>query len=147
MKSIAAIEGVFLASRTLRFANFNDSRLYAANLSGADLSHATFFRAGLTGANLAHANLTQAVLFSADLTVTNLSAANFTGADMRFANLSGANPLGANLSGADMSMNVAYIHPPPHPPAPRISQDQLNWACEDRGHETAARTYDSYLRS
>ena len=86
----------------------NGANLYAASLSGADLSYAD-----LRGANLSGADLRGADLSYANLRDTNLRVADLSGADLRGANLSGANLYtselsgaslsGANLSGADLS--------------------------------------------
>jgi uncharacterized protein YjbI with pentapeptide repeats len=85
--SLAAIEGVVLRARSLRFAKFNDSRLYAADMIDADLRQATFSRAQLQGANLFEAHLDGANLFEAHLDGANLSEAHLNGADLYRAHL------------------------------------------------------------
>jgi uncharacterized protein YjbI with pentapeptide repeats len=156
-KSLAAVEGIFLRNRALRFANFNESALYNADMIGADISQATFnntelqgarligshlSRAELTRANLAEANLAEAYLVGANLSRANLSRANLLGvvlwranlsnADLSEANLLGthlreANLVGANLSGA----RLADVY--------ELTQDQLNQACGDS--ETKSPSY------
>ena len=56
-KSLAAIEGVFLRGRTLRYAKFDESRLYAVDLIGANVEHATFPAAQLQDVRWSNANL------------------------------------------------------------------------------------------
>jgi uncharacterized protein YjbI with pentapeptide repeats len=73
------------------------SNLYAADLSGADLS-----RASLSGASLYAADLRGASLYAADLREADLRWADLRGADLSGANLSGASLYGANLSGASL---------------------------------------------
>ena len=75
---MAAIEGVFLRDRSLRFAVLDESRLYAADLIRADLRNAT-------------------------LTEADISRARFGGADLSGADLRGADLSGADLSGAKLS--------------------------------------------
>ena len=54
-KAIAAIEGVFLRDRSLRFAVMAESRLYVADLIHADLRSADLSRATLSSADLSGA--------------------------------------------------------------------------------------------
>ena len=91
--ALAAVEGLFLRNRTLRLADFSESRLYNADLIGANLS-----RADLSGAHLSSTHLSQA-----DLIGANLSGADLGGANLSRATLMGADLIGANLSGADLS--------------------------------------------
>lgn len=58
-KSLAAIEGVFLRARSLRFAVLTESLLYGADLIGANL-----FGADLTDANLIGASPSGAVMMN-----------------------------------------------------------------------------------
>jgi len=102
-KSLAAIEGIFLRARTLRFAKFDESRVYGADMIRADLSHATFSEADLSGANLFGANLSRADLSWANLSRADLLQADLTGVSLFKANLSGAPLVGANLSGKNLS--------------------------------------------
>jgi uncharacterized protein YjbI with pentapeptide repeats len=97
--ALAAVEGVFLRGRTLRFAKLDESRLYGADLIMADLSNASLGLTDLTGARLFQANLTGAELFRANLTGADLTVANLTGADLIQANLTGAYLADANLTG------------------------------------------------
>jgi uncharacterized protein YjbI with pentapeptide repeats len=46
VRAMAAIEGVFLRNRSLRFAVLDESRLYVADLIGADLRNASLTEAG-----------------------------------------------------------------------------------------------------
>jgi hypothetical protein len=71
--ALAAIDGIFLRDRTLRFGQFNGSQLYRANFRGADLRHATLTNADLRGADLMNANLAGADLTNADLRGSNVS--------------------------------------------------------------------------
>ena len=139
--SLAAVEGVFLRDRSLRFAKFDQSRLYAADMIGANLSRATFSNSKLQGAILPGARLNDADLFSADLSGANLFVADLSGAHLSSADLSGANLIGAllihadlfladlrranlfaaNLRGANLrSADLSYAN---------LSQDQLDQAC------------------
>jgi uncharacterized protein YjbI with pentapeptide repeats len=97
-KALAAIEGVFLRDRSLRFAVLAESRLYAAELLEADLRGASLFSARLDGANLRGANL-----YAADLRGANLRGANLFSANLRGGNLHGANLNDTNLGAAYLS--------------------------------------------
>jgi uncharacterized protein YjbI with pentapeptide repeats len=92
-KALAGIEGVELQDRSLRFAMLDGSRLYAADLFGADLRNATLFSANLIGANLIGSKLQNAILINAKL----------QGADLRNAKLQAAILIIANLQGAELS--------------------------------------------
>ena len=81
--SLAAIEGIVLRSRSLRFAKFDESRLFAGDMIDSDLSHATFLSAQLQGVNLGFAHLRGADLRRANLSGANLSAANLSGIMLR----------------------------------------------------------------
>jgi hypothetical protein len=68
----ASFEGVFLRSRTLRFAQLSESRFYiadmiSADLTGADLSGATLTGADLSGSDLSGSDLTDATVEQAQL--------------------------------------------------------------------------------
>jgi hypothetical protein len=102
-KALFAIEGAFLRERSLRFAKFDESRLYAADLIGSDLQGATFKEAQLQGAILAVANLSRADLSRADLSGADLSEANLHRAFLFRANLSRADLSEANLGDAYLS--------------------------------------------
>jgi uncharacterized protein YjbI with pentapeptide repeats len=144
-KSLAGIEGVFLRDRTLRFADFSESRLYAADmieadLSGANLSKADLSEANLPGADLSGADLSKAHLSWANLSNADLSGAYLSGADLSKAHLSGADLSKANLSGADLSgadlsetdlPEANRFSPNPIVIKTKITQAQLNQACGD----------------
>jgi Pentapeptide repeats (8 copies) len=75
-RAMAAMEGVFLRTRSLRFALLDESQLYAADLIAADLRKASLFHARLQGANLSGADLSGGDLSSArDLTQAQLNEA------------------------------------------------------------------------
>jgi uncharacterized protein YjbI with pentapeptide repeats len=97
-KSLAAIEGVFLRGRTLRYAKFDESRLYAVDMIGANVEHATFPAAQLQDVRWSNANLS-----GVDLAGANLSGADLSGARLSEAKLSRVNLARANLSRADLS--------------------------------------------
>jgi uncharacterized protein YjbI with pentapeptide repeats len=101
-KALAGIEGLVLRYRSLRFAVLNESRLYAADLEGADLRGASLSRTKLLGATLASTNLQDANLRFAQLRGANLFGAQLQGANLGFAQLQGANLFGAQLQGADL---------------------------------------------
>jgi hypothetical protein len=111
-RSLAAIEGVFLRDRSLRFAVLVGSRLYAVDLIGADLTNALLTRADLTNANLT----------GADLNDANLNGANLNGAYLTYANLTDALLTGADLTNADLSSADLTD-------AKGIVQSQLDAAC------------------
>jgi uncharacterized protein YjbI with pentapeptide repeats len=109
--SLAAIEGVFVRNRSLRFAKFNESRLYAADLIHSDLRRATLWSTQLQGANLSGADLREADLTRADLSVADLSVADLTRANLTRANLSGAVLIEANLIRVNLSeANLTAAH-------------------------------------
>lgn len=126
------VEGVTLASRNLRYANFFSSVMPIANLTDSDLRGANFVGAdlrfsSLAGADLRGARFANAVLIGAFLNSDvngNLSGADFDGAILTCANLSGsasakkasfANAMapgadftGINLEGASFRNAVLY---------------------------------------
>ena len=152
-KSLAAVEGIFLRERVLRFANFNESALYNADMISAEISYATFDHAqlqgarlrganlsgahlegaNLSGANLLQANLSEAHLQSADLSRAILERAGLWGAHLSGANLFQANLSGAHLSGADLSgANLEGAHlSGAHLEGAQVTPDQLSRACGD----------------
>ena len=75
----AMIEGVFLRSRSLRFAKFDESRLYAADMIRSDLRSATLRSTQLQGTNLSGADLRGADLTRANLSEVDVSVANLAG--------------------------------------------------------------------
>ena len=106
-KVLAGIEGLVLRDRSFRFAVLDASRLYAADLVGADLRGASLQRTNLLGAtlsttklqgaDLAYAQLQRANLKSADLQGANLSNADLRGADLAYAKMQDATLVGAKL--------------------------------------------------
>ena len=137
----AGFEGVFMRSRTLRFADLSESRLYAADLittdltgavlTAANLTGADLFLAGLSGAdlsrghlaraNLLGANLINASLTNADLTNADLVGANLTNADLTEANLTNADLFTADLTNVDMTNADLFTA--------KVEQVQLDLAC------------------
>ncbi len=125
-KAMAAIEGVFLRGRSLRFAVLDASRLCAADLIEArlqnaslveaDLRAAKLVSANLQGANLSDTNLNDANLYGAYMFAANLTGAQLIGADLTGAYLTNANLLAADLTRAKMFTAV-------------VSSQQLNEAC------------------
>ncbi|QNT70579.1 pentapeptide repeat-containing protein [Defluviicoccus vanus] len=111
--ALAAIDGLSLRERTLRYANFNGSRALKVDLVGDDLRHASFWNAAfqgaslsftkLQGADLERAQLQEADLTSALLTGANLRDAQLQGADLELADLRGADLTGAQLVGANLN--------------------------------------------
>jgi Pentapeptide repeats (8 copies) len=123
-KSLAAIEGVFLGGRKLRFANFDESRLYAVDLREADLTHASLVAAQLQGANMGGAYLIGAYLERANLTGADLGEADLFQATPTDADLSEVSLYNTDLSGADLL-------PPRLGAKITITQAQLNESCGD----------------
>ena len=101
--ALAAVEGLFLRARTLRFADFSESRLYNADLLFADLLGADLSGAQLSGADLFSADLSRADQVGADLSGADLRSAHLSGAHLSGAHLSRADLLGADLSGANLA--------------------------------------------
>jgi Pentapeptide repeats (8 copies) len=102
---LAAIEGLVLRDRSLRFAVLDESSLLAADLIGADLRKASLVQAQLPGAKL-YGSATK--LQGADLTFAQLQGANLGGAQLQGAylfkaQLQGADLSAAQLQGADLS--------------------------------------------
>lgn len=115
--ALAAIDGLSLRGRALRYANFNGSRVLKVDLVGDDLRHASFWNAAfqgacLSGAKLQGASLEQAQLQEADLTSAFLIGANLRGAQLQGANLQSADLRGADLTGAQLvgaNLNKAQL--------------------------------------
>lgn len=99
----AAIDGLSLRNRTLRFVDFSESLLYKANLIEADLTGANLIGANLSHANLGDADLFDAKLGDADLRGADLMNAHLAGARLKAVRLAGARLKGADLSNADLS--------------------------------------------
>ena len=100
---LAHVEGLFLRGRTLRFADFSESRLYTADLMEADLRGASLESAQLRGANLYRTHLQDAKLQNAQLQAARLWEAGLQGADLSGIKLQGADLSTAELQGADLS--------------------------------------------
>jgi uncharacterized protein YjbI with pentapeptide repeats len=94
---IAAIEGLVLRDRSLRFAVLDGSFLFAADLIGTDLR-----RASLQFADLSDAKLAKTKLQGVDLTGAKLRGARFRGAQMQNANLNFAQLQNADLGNAQL---------------------------------------------
>ena len=103
-RDLAAIEGLVLRNRSLRFAVLEDSSLFVADLSGADLRKATLKDASLSRALLVGAKLQGADLHWAGLDGADLGEAQLQGAELFGAQLKGADLRDAQLQGADLSM-------------------------------------------
>lgn len=101
--ALAAIDGLSLRGRALRYANFNGSRALKVDLVGNDLRHASFWNAAFQGASLSFAKLQSANLERAQLQEADLKYASLTGANLRDAQLQGADLESADLRGADLT--------------------------------------------
>jgi uncharacterized protein YjbI with pentapeptide repeats len=97
---LAAIEGLVLRDRSLRFAVLAGSSLFAADLNGADLRAASFENAGLLGTKLSDTSLQGADLSGARLEGADLSGAQLQRAILTYAQLRGANLYSAQLERA-----------------------------------------------
>jgi uncharacterized protein YjbI with pentapeptide repeats len=98
----AGIDGVVLRERNLRFAVLDESRLYAADLTGADLSKASLEEARLPSAKLGSTVLDGASLIGAQLQGAQLDDARLRGASLVGARLQGASLDDARLQGASL---------------------------------------------
>lgn len=98
----AAIEGISLRNRVLRFADLTGSELYAADLTGAQLQRATLTDANLERSILREAKLSGARMNDAQLRGADMESAELQGASLVGARLHGAWLLGAQLQGADL---------------------------------------------
>ncbi len=109
----AAIQGVVLIGRNLRFADLHGSELFAADMTGADLTGANlngaklqqaFFGGGarLQGVALVKAQLQGAILWDAQLQGAFLMEAQLQDANLLNAQLQGANLTEAQLQGVFM---------------------------------------------
>jgi uncharacterized protein YjbI with pentapeptide repeats len=87
-------------------ANLTGADLYEADLRGANLARADLYTAILNEANLYEADLSEADLRGANLSEANLSEANLSEADLRGATLTDANLSEANLRGANLSIGI-----------------------------------------
>lgn len=116
------LEGADLTEIVFYFADFTNTNLIDANLSGGQFYHAVFHSADLTGAdlrgaNLSHADLSGANFQGADLSgdKTNLwkvtcNRTKFNGANLSKANLHEAFiSQGASLSGQDTNLSYANL--------------------------------------
>jgi uncharacterized protein YjbI with pentapeptide repeats len=118
------LQGVYLDTAKLRFANFlganlsgarfMESDLRGAGLWEADLSETSFYLSDLSRAILVRANCRKAIFWKADLSGANLREVDFSAADLREANFSGAELAEAHLEGADLTdstgLETAYVH-------------------------------------
>jgi uncharacterized protein YjbI with pentapeptide repeats len=132
-KALQAVEGLVLSDRSFRFALLNESSLFAADLSGSDLTKASLrfvnlprarlslthlegadlrsaklpsaisIGAQLQGADLERAELQGAFLGAGEFQGANLERAELQGAYLSHANLEGANLSSAQLQGVDLS--------------------------------------------
>jgi uncharacterized protein YjbI with pentapeptide repeats len=91
--NLAAIEGLELSGRSLRFAVLDESWLIAVDLINADLR----------GAQLLGAVLPRARLIQANLSGTDLRGARLEHAGLAYAQLQGAHPDFAQLQGASLA--------------------------------------------
>ncbi len=100
---LAAIEGLVLRDRSLRFAVLDESEssLFAADLIDADLRQASLRNARLRGAKLRRTQLQGAHLYAAGL----------QGADLFEAGLAGAGLWRAQLQGANLSGSRSFVQP------------------------------------
>lgn len=89
------VEGVVLRDRSLRFAVLNDSRLFRADLTNADLTGAS-----LSDINLVEAKLDNAILLHADLSNADMREAKLSNSDLSFARLAWARLDGASINEA-----------------------------------------------
>lgn len=99
---LAAIEGLVLRDRSLRFAVLDESSLFAADLIGADLRQASLRNARLPGAKLVATQLQGANLGGTELQGADLQTAQLQGAILGGAQLRGANLFYAQLQGASL---------------------------------------------
>jgi uncharacterized protein YjbI with pentapeptide repeats len=100
--ALAAIDGVVLTNRSLRFGMFEGTSLFAADLTHSDLRKASLARADLEGAQLFQTQLQEAELSLARLRFANLFYANLQGAHLYMADLQGAQMLTSWLQGASL---------------------------------------------
>jgi uncharacterized protein YjbI with pentapeptide repeats len=98
-KALAAIEGLVLRDRSFRFAMLDQSSLFAADLTRADLRGASLNQTSLLNAVLRDAQLQGADLSGTQLQGANLDGAKLQGANLFLAQLQGAKLIGRHLSG------------------------------------------------
>jgi uncharacterized protein YjbI with pentapeptide repeats len=140
--ALAAVEGVFLRNRLLRFAFLSESHLYGADLIGADLTGADLNDADLTGAKLAGAHLKDANLSRVHLTGADLEAADLERAELLSADLGDATLPWAKLKEAhllDAHLNGAHLHDA------IMDGANLNGAHVNSADMTSARLNAAYL--
>jgi len=107
------LSSLSVARRNFRFANFDDTQIFSANLNGSDIRKGTFVRARMQGIQMAGARLEGAILHRARLHGASLNGAHLEEAQIDFAilsksnlshaSLTGANLMGARLIAADLS--------------------------------------------
>ncbi|HVZ07077.1 pentapeptide repeat-containing protein [Rhodopila sp.] len=105
-EALASVEGVVLRGRSLRFAVLDESRLYAADLIGADLRYASLRAVALQSAQMANVRLRGADLSGAQLDGVVLTGASIQGATLTGAHLRRAGLREARLQAADLSNAV-----------------------------------------
>ena len=96
------LSGVDFRGAYLKKVQFEESKLYFANLQYADLTEANLQNANLWLAELQNANLLEANLQNAKLLFANLQNADLSGANLQHTNLSEANLQHTNLSDAEL---------------------------------------------
>ena len=119
-KSYDMRDSLDLSSSNLARETFGGIDLTNAKLSGANFQDSYLFNADLSGSDLRGADLSGAELYGADLSGADLSGANLSGANMEEANLKGALLEGiiigkfdsndTDLTGADLT-NAVIWHP------------------------------------
>jgi len=103
VKALAAIEGLVLRDRSLRFAVLDQSSLVGADLTGTDLRKASLKGTNLPGARLLYAQLQNADLEGAQLQNADLEGAQLQGTSLLLAQLQGADLVGAELQGSTLT--------------------------------------------
>ncbi len=102
LNGIFASQGPHMTCRGGQFTRLRSANLDGLNLANRNLKEADFSGSSLVEANLFGSNLTRASLYCADLRRCNLQNANLVGADMRGASFKGANLSHAILDNADL---------------------------------------------
>jgi uncharacterized protein YjbI with pentapeptide repeats len=101
-KAQAAIEGLVLRARSLRFATLDQSSLFAADLTGADLRKASLNAARMSGATASGVQLQGAKMLEVQLQGALLDSAQLQGAELFGAQLQGAHLNNTKLQGAHL---------------------------------------------
>ncbi len=116
--AINRIVGLDLSGRDLRFANFDQTKLWRANLRNSNLKSTNLNWSQLQSADLQQAQLQGAKLSAARIWGADLYSANLQGADLTSAELQGTKLVGADLRGANLrdsklqgaDIDVAHLH-------------------------------------